>query len=288
MKFLIKIFLIICFFIPEKSFSSAWIQDEGKTQVISQLWNLKSSLHGNKYNQLGLPMYLRQHSINLYAEHGLTKRISIGMNSLASWKQVEDRQSGMNSEKKVFEFIELFAKFNLIKTDIIVLTTQFLTKIPGYKEYQLHYSLSPDRPYRSYEGRIMLGIGSGNGGLLSGILLDNGSFLNFEIGYRRNENFVRYDEIRSEIDYGFRVEDDNLKMVLIQFFRVNKIYTLLYNGMQNGYTHNDMTNMMISCLFDIGNKTLLQFGIINEIKGKLIGRSEEGNNTKGLIIGIWF
>jgi len=289
MKNILTIMLIYLLHM-NNALSSAWIIPKGKTQLIIQNWNIKSNLHGNRYGGNDTPIYLNTSSISTYIEHGITNRISIGSNSLASWKMVEDKRDGNDSSKKLLEFVEIFTKINILKTDYFVFSNQTLISIPGYNEYTLHSTQSPILPNKAYETRLMFGFGAGQGSLMSGILGGDGSFINFEIAYRKNENFMAYNEIRSQLDMGYKINDETIKMLLFQFFKTNKMYKYFTDTtiwQQNGYMKNDINQFLGSIMLDIGSNTLIQFGLFYEISGNIIGPNQEGNKAKGIVFGLW-
>ncbi len=291
MKIIYSIITILHLLITSNAANaSAWLVPPGKTQFIGQNWNTHSNLHGNRYNTYNLPMYLNTSALNVYIEHGVFEKFSLGVTSNASWKRVDDNVSYNNTSQQSWDYIDIFGKLNVFKNDIFVTTLQSTASIPMYKEYTLHHTQSAYMPSKAYEARIMFGLGGGNGGLVSGILGGDGSFINLEFAYKKYESFTGYNEAKMQLDLGYKIDDSVIKMLLLQYFRTNKIYTKFTPDMipyQNGYMHNDISQVLGSILLDIGSNTLMQFGLFYEVKGNYIGKSEEGNSARGLVLGIW-
>ncbi|QED23687.1 hypothetical protein [Candidatus Deianiraea vastatrix] len=272
------------------SLAAAWLVGKNKQQLIIQNWNTRSNIYGNRYGGNDISAHIKASSLSLFLEHGLTNRISIGITSFGGIKQIYDESAqNPNDQKTAIDFTELFTKINILKTDYVALSTQATLAIPGNHNM---YNPQNTKPNNAFETRIMLGLGGGNGGLLSGIIGGDGSFINLEVAYRKNQKYLNYNEIRSEIDLGYKINDDTLKMLLIQYFRINKIYKDFNNPLitpqQNGIQYNDINQILVSTLFDAGSNILVQFGLFYEISSKYIGHSKEGNKAQGIILGMWF
>lgn len=301
MRLVFLLFCAIYILRAEFALASAWILPQGKTQLILQNWNTHSNLHGTRYGGDEVDMYLNTAALNLYLEHGLSNKISAGVTSNSSWKMVDDQLTNRNTSHKSWDNLDFFLKTNIIRNDFMIFTWQNLISLPMYQKYALHYTQSEYKPSNAYETRMMLGFGGGNSGIVSGILGGDGSFLNFEIGYRKYESFMNYNELRAQIDLGLKINDPQIKMLLLQFFKTNKIYNKFYEKpasgasndasigipYTNGYKHNDVNQFLGSFLIDIGSNTLVQFGVFYEISSGLLGKSEEGNKARGFVLGLW-
>ncbi len=296
-KLALLILLFLCF--NNKAFASAWVVEKGKNQLILQNFNLHGNLNGNRYNGQDDPIYLDTTAISGYFEHGIFDSTSIGFNFYLANKRVDDRVFFENNDKTKLDVLEIFLKQNIFKKSGFVLSNQTNIGIPAHKDYQMHHTQGDYKAGWSMENRFMIGFGSEKGNLVDGILGGSGSFVNFEIGYRINSagsspnniNASGYNEIRSQLEFGTAVKNEYLKMLMVQIFRTNKLYKVFDEQaliFDNGYKYNDLTNIIASGLFDTGNNTLFQFGLFYEIKDKFLGQSQEGNRSKGLILGLWF
>ncbi len=265
--------------------------------MIFQNMNTRANLNGNRYSGDQTPIYLNQSSLNGYFEYGLLKKTSVGFAFSAANKRVDDKVFGINTNKNNLDIFEIFGKRTLAKFKHGVIATQATVGIPIYKEYSLHPTQANYKPNWSSELRLMFGLGSGDGNLVESILGDSGSFINFELGYKVNSNGYSYsnlasdfDEVKSQLDVGFAVKDENLKMILLQLFKTNRLYKQFNQDAGitgNGFTYNDITQFLGSALFDIGDRILFQFGLFYEVRSTLIGRSEDGNMARGLVLGLW-
>jgi len=291
--------LLLFFAFSNKAMASAWVVDRGRNQLILQNFNLHGNLNGNRYNGWDDKIYLNTTAISGYFEHGVLNSTSIGANFYLANKRVDDRVFFENQDRTRLDVLEFFVKQNILKKSGFVISSQTSIGVPSYKNYQLHHTQGYYKSGWSFENRLMLGIGSENNNFVEGILGGSGSFINLEIGYRINSsgsspnNLIdsKYNEIRSQIEFGTSVKNEYLKMLMVQIFRTNKLYKVLDENaliFDNGYRYNDLTNIVFSGLFDTGNNSLFQFGLFYEIKDRFFGQSQEGNRAKGLILGLWF
>jgi len=138
---------------PGRAWAGAWPQPEGGGQVVFNALPFQTRLQG--YNRFGQPTGTgtdRRIETSIYWEHGLTDRLTVGMQPRlqAIWMHDQagsSRNLGMAEEK-------MFARYTLWRGDWDVLSVQGQVGVPGLAQSRTPRLAEPNA---SYEIRAMYG-----------------------------------------------------------------------------------------------------------------------------------
>lgn len=275
---IIALLYLICS--QSSSFAAAWTQNAGSGQAIQTLLLSNSDIKLNNGN-IAQDKKLQTLQYNLFAELGITDKITVGVNSLLSNYTIENNNGKVLSQEKMIDYTEFTVRKRLINSKNFVFSNQValnLSTIPLNTDK--HYIL---RQKYQYEYRLLFGIGIDNGdNSFFSLYKGQRHFADFELAYRK-ENNQNYDQIRIDTTLGIR--PSTYTLLLFQVFKTVNVYkdNQPYHNISSNFSINrdDISKLYLSASIQVSDATALQMGVFQDWSGtnKL--------NEKGIMFAIW-
>ncbi len=245
------------------AYSAAWLQDEGRLQLINNFtWYSTESFFNTNGDRLPQAEFTKL-EYNPYAEYGLSKETTVGIStSFQSLSQGSQDNSGLGDT-------EIFFRKQLFKDDWTVISYQPLIKIPGFYS-ETRQPLLGNKQI-DVELRALYGT--------SFQFIEQYHYVNLELAYRRKFEKPQ-DEIRFDATLGFKPKPDIL--LLAQIFSIFSVDTANVASFQNANsTDFDLTKLQLSAVKDLSETMSVQLGIFRNLRGRNTG------SGGGVLLSVW-
>ena len=266
--------------------ADAFLQKRGDGIFIPSFWfQSMNSLENGKFID---SKKVYQEMLNLYAEYGLTNRITIGAKVIAIASNIAKVKNfglgKVGTTDFALDTTQLFTRIGIIRrSDIIALSFVGAIWLPSYHKYREINYFSISR--WSYEAKIELGLN-----------ITKNNFMTATLGWHSYINHT-FDEIRAELLYGFWFLPNSLLFMLRfqEIFYVKKATrsTTYGSGIEGRSVYDfalpaKFAKLTLSVATPVGKNTMLEVGAFTSIKSKYLLTENSQINLTGGYIGFWY
>lgn len=275
--------------------SSAWVQRQGESQVITTYGLTSANVDADKYyNPKIQHSTYKSSSLSLYTEYGLTNKITVGVNSMASSYEVRNHAEDKYDIVNAINFTELYLRQKIYSNKSFILSMQYTYLMPN-SSYKLQSYQSPFYHNSGHEIKILLGHSESlqDGGLMRNMISQK-EFFNLEFGFRRFN--APYNEARLNFSYGIVAKDfDFDNIFIIDLAKINRFYSSylsesrVYSTISNPqFKRDDINRITASMFIGTSKQTYISIGFFSEIKSKYIGNGDLNTNAYGVLVGFLY
>ncbi len=275
--------------------SSAWVQKKGESQIITTFGLTSANVDADKYyNPKIQHSTYKSSSLSLYTEYGLTNKITVGVNSMASSYEVRNHAEDKYDIVNAVNFAELYLRQRLYSSKNIILSAQYTYLMPN-SSYKLQSYQSPFYHNSGHEVKLLLGYSDSlqDGGLMRNMISQK-QFFNLELGFRRFN--ALYNEARLNFSYGIVAKDlDFDNIFIIDFAKINRLYSsyhsesIVYSTMSRPqFKHDDINRITASMFIGTSRQTYISVGFFSEIKSRYIGNGDLNTHAYGMLVGFLY